>query len=256
MAKPLHFPVRPENADAATVLRLLGGLRPAREWQSGPSALCRVVEGWATALLLSSGALFVLVCVLTLAQAVSPLSGQWHPGMGVSTVLGSGAQWGALAALLLQALAGAGHLWLSSWRSGPLRQKRLEHDFAQARRLGHFEASALAGADRWIEQEVRRLESRRIFVIGGAEKLILAALLGAGWAVWNALVGESLPTAGAPLVYGLALLACVIAGGLSMRRTIARLTYQRDLIALAGLAMPSGGACASEATRPSSGREG
>jgi hypothetical protein len=247
---PLHFPVRPEQADAATVMKLLIGLRPAREWQSGPSALCRVVEGWATALLLSSGALFVLLCALALAHAASSMPVPWRPRVNA---LGSIAQWAALAALLLQAAAGAGHLWLSARRSGPVRQRRLEHDFAQARRLGHFEEGALAGADRWIEQEVRRIESRRIFFVGGAEKLALAAWLGMGWSVWQALVGESLPTAGAPLVYGLALLACVIVGGLAMRRSVARLTYQRDLIALARLGMPPGGVRAPMGKRPSSG---
>ena len=250
MADPLLFPLRPENTDASTVMHTLEGLSPCRPWRTGPAALCDAADRCATAALAASGGLFVLLSALALLQDDPPMTADLWPAL---LQLGSIAQGVALAALLLQALGGAGRLGLPRHHALHAALRRWEHDCGNARRLGHLDDGALALAERWIEQEIRRIEARRPSFFNLADTLALGILLGAGWAVWKALVGgAALPVPGVCLVHALAWLACLVASSLVKRRAAARLGYQRDLVSMARL-IHSARALVPTARRPSSG---
>lgn len=115
-----------------------------------------------------------------------------------------------------------------------LRAAQYEHDAANAVSISEFPSEVLDAVDCWLEQKMKRIERRLSFYFGGSDKLAIFAVVGLGWAAWDALIAKGqIAVAPTPLTYGLAGLAGLAIGGVGLRMIVDRLAYSRDIIALA-----------------------
>lgn len=115
------------------------------------------------------------------------------------------------------------------------RRRRLEllHDFDNANSFMHFDATALALADRWIAQKIERMKLHAGFFLGGTEKISVIALIAGGWAIWKAFPGDETTLIQGIYYAGGAFLGGLGLGGLLISTIMRRLAYHRDLLSIA-----------------------
>jgi hypothetical protein len=131
---------------------------------------------------------------------------------------------------LIGSLASA--FWL--WRRQPdIRERRAERDLRVAEKLAQNESDVLGLADSWLEQDVKRIESRLALFFGGLDKVAGISLIGFAWLAWKEALGGSFAQFGSPIWFGLSLLAGIGLAGITLRVSLRELAYHRDLICLA-----------------------
>lgn len=107
------------------------------------------------------------------------------------------------------------------------------HDALQARALLVLPAHALASADAWMAMKMKRMERRLLRMVGGPDKVAVLVVAATAWAAWREI---HLPLSGLPLdalQLGLAFLAGLSLGAMSVSRMLDRMAYQRDMAQLA-----------------------
>lgn len=139
----------------------------------------------------------------------------------------------AVLALSLQLVSALTSLLLYRRDAPRRRVLQFEHDLTNAKALAGVPSEALELADDWLAQKMKRIERRLSFFFGGADKIALFAIVGACWVTGKELLTSNTITASEPVLYGLAFLAGMTLGGVSLRLVADRFAYQRDIIALA-----------------------
>lgn len=120
------------------------------------------------------------------------------------------------------------------WRRQPeIRERRAERDMRVAEKIAQNDDDVLDLADSWLEQDVKRVESRLAFFFGGLDKVAVISLVGFAWVAWKEALGGSFAQFGSPIWFGLSALAGVGLAGISLRVSLRELAYHRDLIGLA-----------------------
>jgi hypothetical protein len=109
----------------------------------------------------------------------------------------------------------------------------LSHDFRNAEELVDFELPVLQLADKWLLLHIERMKLRLGIFLGGSDKVAIFALAGTGWTAWHNL--RTIGSSWEDTLYtcALAFLAGLAIGGMLMNSLIKKLSYQRDLLAIA-----------------------
>jgi len=214
---------------APDLLRKLARMRDPKEQAVRLSRWPDRVEQASTVLMVGALVSFLLLCGLAGAHAYSPLS---RAGRNVALGLVVVTHLAALLSMAMRVVAGAASLWLSQQRAGEIRASRCERDLKIARWIATQEEEEVRLADKWLQQDISRIEARLSLFFGGADKVALFALVGVGWLSWREVVNASLGGFGSPPWFVMALLTGVALGGLLLRGTLRPLVFQRDLISL------------------------
>jgi hypothetical protein len=121
-----------------------------------------------------------------------------------------------------------------SWRRQPdIRERRAERDLRVAENLAQNDHDVLELADSWLEQDVKRIESRLSIFFGGLDRVAVISLVGFAWVAWKEALGGSFGQFGSPIWFGLSVLAGIGLAGITLRVSLRELAYHRDLIGLA-----------------------
>ncbi|MDL5031587.1 hypothetical protein QRD43_06665 [Pelomonas sp. APW6] len=192
----------------------------------------RTCDIWAHGLLMASGLMFLLLCAVGFSLgSQKPLPGAWKVFVLLLIAL---CLLAAVAALLLQLASALASVVLYRRNAPRLRVVQFEHDLANVAAVANVSTEALLIADDWLAQKIRRIERRLSFFFGGAEKVALFALVGTCWSVGKELMQTAkLDAVSDPVLLGMAGLAGMTLGAVSLRLVADRLAYQRDIIALA-----------------------
>jgi hypothetical protein len=185
---------------------------------------------WSVRALYVETALFAILLALAAVHYVAPLP---RLGLRVALVVGLLVQLSAVVSLLLQIVSGMAFAIHRHWRIGELHRQECLLDHGNAMRLLDFDASILEATDRWIEQKIKRIERRQVRFFGGSDKLAVLVVAAMGWATWKE-VGLTLATwQPTLLMFGVAFLAGLVLGGMSVARMVDGLWYQREVLQLA-----------------------
>jgi len=112
-------------------------------------------------------------------------------------------------------------------------RKTFEHDVRNAESLDAFALADLEFVDKWLALRIDRMKLRLGMFLGGSDKVAVFALAGTGWTAWHTLRAGGTSWEDKLYMYGLAFLAGLALGGVLMNSVIKKLSYQRDLLALA-----------------------
>lgn len=114
-----------------------------------------------------------------------------------------------------------------------VRQLEAEHDLRHAEDLGRFGLHSLNLTEKWLGLRIERAKLRIGMYAGGSDKVAVMAVVVGAWSLWS-----GFPDAGDAveqyLYLGFGAFLCGTGiGGMLSNRVIARMSYQRDLLALA-----------------------
>jgi hypothetical protein len=233
-----------DHKRALTALQVLAGLQRLGVNSSARTLWQQRLDRGATLLVSAAAALFVLLCVLGLVHLQWPLP---RAGSNVAITVGVASQALAIMGMLLQSIAGVVAVTSSYRNATAERLARCEHDFRNAARIAQLDRDGLSLADRWLEQEIKRVDYRMLVFFGGSDKLALFSLAGVAWAVWKELAARAPLPMDWPIVFGVAFFAGLVFGSMLSRRFVVEMTYQRDLIQLS-MSTPAHGETRSEPT--------
>lgn len=114
-----------------------------------------------------------------------------------------------------------------------IRQLEAAHDLLHAADLERFGLPALIYTDKWLGLRIERIKLRLGIAVGGSDKVAILALIAGAWTIWH-----NFPRVGSVFEQYLYLMFGVFLGGLGTggmfaNAMIAKLSYQRDLLAMA-----------------------
>lgn len=126
----------------------------------------------------------------------------------------------------------AGFLLWTMAACNQVRQLEAAHDFQHAADLERFGLPALNLADKWLSLRIERAKLRMGMYAGGSDKVAVLAVVAGAWSLWR-----GFPDAGSTVEQNLylgcgAFLCGTGIGGMFANRMIARMSYQRDLVAI------------------------
>lgn len=113
------------------------------------------------------------------------------------------------------------------------RQLEAAHDPAQAADLERFGLPALVSTDEWLSLRIDQLKLRLGPHVGGSDKMAILSIIAGAWTLWH-----NFPQDGAAYERYLYLWLAAFLGGtgiaaLYINAVLARMSYQRDLLAIA-----------------------
>ena len=113
------------------------------------------------------------------------------------------------------------------------RQLVAAHDLNNAATLTCFTLPELVLAEKWLGLKIERARLRLGILLGGSDKAAILAIATGAWTIWHQLPsGGSLPEQ--ILYWSLgAFIGGAGFGGMLANASIARMAYQRDMLALA-----------------------
>jgi hypothetical protein len=221
-------PTGMQIAEVAALIRQLHTLKGASQHKVRLAAWPEKLEGFAMWPLSSAA-----ICFLFLLVAAGLQTANWLVVPKTAVLLiATLSNLLALVAVLLQTIGGAFGFWLEQRNGGLIMAWRCERDLVFAVGLSKHAALSVELADRWLEQEVKRIEARLSLFFGGVDKVALFALVGIGWAATKEVAGGFLALHPLPTWCAMAFLVGLALGGLASRVSLQRLSYHRELISL------------------------
>lgn len=113
------------------------------------------------------------------------------------------------------------------------RKSELKYDFGAASDLLAYELDTLQAVDKWLSLKIERMKMRLGLFLGGSDKVAIFALVSTGWSIWHNLPDSTWAWEKRIYLYAIGMLSGMAVGGVMMNWLIKKLTYQRDLLALA-----------------------
>lgn len=190
---------------------------------------CNSLSNW---LLFAAGVLFVLLFCTGFALRTNGVMSDISKL--IVQILAISCIFTAISATILQIISGLASMLLYQRNAPKLRAVQFSHDLVNAKSIADTSLEVLDLADEWLNQKIKRIERRLSFFFGGADKLALFALVSAGWAMGKEMISGATLT-GLPdlILFGLAALVGMAIGGIALRKVADRLSYNREIVALA-----------------------
>jgi len=233
-----------EGSDAiqgsARLIRMLASVEPRESHDLPLPDWPSKWERWSTYPLSAAAPAFLFLCVAAGFHWHHPLSTSW-----VTPTIWIGLLAYVLSAMsiVMNLVASLGTTFVLRGQQPGIRERRAGRDLRIAQKVARYSKAELDLADSWLEQDVRRIESRLVLVFGGLDRVALLSLLGFAWQAWKDVLGESFSQFGSPIWFGLCVLAGLGLAGIKMRILMRELAYHRDLIALARKLQTQEGNC-------------
>lgn len=114
-----------------------------------------------------------------------------------------------------------------------MRQLEVAHDIHQASELQRFGISSLRFADKLLSLRIERMKLRLGVYVGGSDKVAVFGLVAGAGAIWHNFPRNGWDWEQYLYLFFGALVGGMAAGGMLVNSSIKKLSYQRDLLAIA-----------------------